>query len=329
MKQDPNRRLRGKNRGIDSAGCEPGGGGVLSISLPVGASIGRAVEGWIAHIEAKGQSPATIRTTRNMVAAFYRLSGLDSSSPLTSVTRAIGERVMRRLQAKYAEGTAWKYGAHLVQIFRAFTTSGLLFENPFAHLARPRKPRICPKPVLSANEVKALFEAPNLRMPSGIRNRAILEVFYSTGIRLSECARLELRDVDFVRGTLTVRGGKGGKDRVAPLGETAIAWLRRYIVSVRTRFAGKSTALWVGQTGRPVASFWIQVTIRRLGRKIGKRVTPHTLRRTCATHLHRNGASAWVVKELLGHADAKTLAHYLQIEPKDVKETHEKTHPRS
>jgi integrase/recombinase XerD len=253
------------------------------------------------------------------------------TTPLTEVTPALAERAMARLSRQYGPGTAWRYATGWVQLFRSFTAAGLLLENPLGRVEWPRRPRSLPRTTLSREEMEKLLRAPTLGRASGIRDRAILEVFYSTAIRLSELAHLDVRDIDFGRGTLIVRTGKGGKARVVPLGESAMGWLRRFLKDVRPGWASKKALrLWVGQEGKAVSTQWIQKTVRRLGRKAGiaKPVTPHALRRTCATHLLASGASAWAVKGILGHADFKSLGRYVSLGAKEMREMHEKTHPR-
>jgi integrase/recombinase XerD len=288
------------------------------------------MEAHLAGLRGRGYSEQTIKGADHAMRAFLRRSGLSAATPLVEVTPALAERAMARLGRSVGPNTAWRVATGWVQLFRAFTAAGLLLENPFARAEWPRRPRALPRPVLSREEVGKLLRAPNLKLPSGVRDRAVIEVFYSAALRLSELAQLETRDVDFDRGTLTVRQGKGGKERVVPLGETATAWLRRYVKEVRPRWAGKSESLWVGQEGRPVSAGWIQTKVRRLGRKagIGKPVTPHTLRRTCATHLLASGASPWAVKGILGHADFKSLGRYVSLGARELREIHEKTHPR-
>ena len=137
--------------------------------------------------------------------------------------------------------------------------------------------------------------------------------------------------MDLARGTLMVRDGKGAKDRVVPLGSLAVNWLRRYLKEVRPRWAAPGKpSLWFGQGRQPVSETWLRKLLRRFGKQAGirTRVTPHVFRRTCATHLLEGGASPWVVKEILGHADLKTLSRYLKINPRDLKDAHAKTHPR-
>jgi integrase/recombinase XerD len=292
--------------------------------------IDRALGLYVTHLKNKKYSPSTVISVRNVFSAFYRESGLGASTALTSVTPQIAERVMGRFHKRYKPNTGWRYGSMLLQVFRGFAAGGLLIENPFSKIPSPTRPDILPLPVLSKEEVAKLLKACQIKYPSGIRNRALLEVLYSTGLRLSECSTLELGDADYERGTLHVRG-KGGRDRLVPIGREAAKWLTRYVTDVRPKWAGTSKLLWFGQMKNPLKNIWIQRTIRWLGERarLSKRVTPHTLRRTCATHLLAGGASAWIVKELLGHQDTSCLARYLRVQPKELQDAHTQTHPRS
>lgn len=318
-------------------GKPPEGGGVRTNTLPPAEMargrirFGRAVEAHLAGLQGRGYSPATIRCLTNIASAFLRLSGVMKRTPLVEVTPKIAERAMAKLVSRYGPGTAWRYATGWIQLFRAFTAAGYLLENPFAKVDGPRRPKTASLPTLSREEVERLLKTPNLRLPSGVRNRAILEVFYSTGIRLSECRNLAVRDLDFAGGTLLVREGKGGKARVVPLGSEAVRWIRRYQTEVRPRWAGTSEALFVGQHRKSISNLWIERIVSRLGRKagIGKPVTPHTLRRTCATHLLSGGASAWAVRGILGHSDLRTLGRYVHLHAGEIQEMHAKTHPRA
>ena len=319
------------------ADASPPGGGGSSCAIRSAkkacdrVSIGQAVEIILQRRAAREYSPKTLRGIRELIKAFYRLSGLKPSTPLTDVDRAVAGRVLSRLQDRYAPYTAWVYRGKLLGIFRALAAEGLILENPFVTYGMPRCPKMLPGPVLSAEEVNNLLGAPRLDLPSGIRNRAILEVFYGTGMRVAECAHLGVKDLDLGRGTVAIRGGKGARDRVVPLGKQAVRWLKKYLRGVRPRWAGESSALWVGQEGRALSVLWLQRMIHKLGRRAGiaSPVTPNTLRRTCATHLLSGGASLWVVRDLLGHSDLKTLSRYVRMEVGEMKEAHGKTHPRS
>ncbi len=338
MKQGRGGGFRGfKRKSVPAEPSRAGGGGpshALTSAEKAGGriTVGRAIGSHLESLRNRNYSAQTLRGTDHQMRAFLRLSGLREGALLPEVTRAVAERAMRGLSREYTPGSAWRYATEWAKVFRAWTAEGLLLESPFARVEWPRRPRTLPRIALSREDMEKLLATPNVRWASGLRDRAMLEVFYSAGIRLSEMAGLDVRDIDFGRGTLLVRKGKGGKARVVPLGETAMAWLRRYLKEVRPRWASKKIlSLWVGQTGKSLSSWWIQTKVRRLGRKakIGKPVTPHAIRRSCATHLLASGASPWVVKGILGHADFKSLGRYVSVSAGELREAHEKTHPRA
>ena len=186
--------------------------------------------------------------------------------------------------------------------------------------------------VLTVDEVKRLLAQPNLSLRTHIRDRAIMEVFYSTGIRLDELLSLEVYHVDLKDRVLYIRKGKGKKQRVVPLGKHAAKYLKEYLEKIRSWYAKKNPKerkLFLLQTGLPMTPASIRSFIReyRLKAKIKKPLSPHTFRRTCATQLLQQGADIRYIQELLGHKRLSTTQGYTKDMPVDVKETHNKTHP--
>lgn len=167
----------------------------------------------------------------------------------------------------------------------------------------------------------------------GIRDRAILEVFYSTGIRLNELCALTIYDADLAGGMLRINKGKGSKDRVVPLGKHAVKFLREYITKVRPVFTKKNRSnrhLFVDQYGKPISDQVVSIMIRTYSKtsKIKKKVTAHTFRHTFATVLIKNSADIRAVQKMMGHSDIKTTQGYLRSLGIDIKAVHKKTHPR-
>jgi integrase/recombinase XerD len=235
---------------------------------------------------------------------------------------------MANLSKFYKPQTAWSYSAKIIHLFRIFAVAGLIFENPFGWVTRPSKPKLLPGIVLSLDQVNSLLNVPDIQSKTGIRHRAILEALYSSAVRLSEAANLELSDVDLERGTIIVRQGKGAKDRVVPLGDQAAQWLKKYLLKVRSLYKGASQAFWITHNGKPISTIGIRFIVKKAAKKVGLHVNPHTLRRSCATHLLQAGASPMMVKEILGHADLETLSRYLKLTLTELKHVHEQTHPR-
>jgi len=197
---------------------------------------------------------------------------------------------------------------------RYFARLGLLV-TPWIEL--PRKLRRLMGRILSQPEVRDLLDRCDLRRHSGLRNRALLEFLYATGLRASEVRRLRLDDVDLAAGTATVRDGKGSKDRVVPLTASSVGWLRKYL-EVRA----PHDVLFLSRWGKPFSEVVLQQKLRKLG------VTCHAVRRSMATHLIENGASPADVAAILGHVNLETLSRYARVASKQVKAAHAAFHPR-
>ena len=186
---------------------------------------------------------------------------------------------------------------------------------------------------LTPEEVTALLEAPSRETPQGLRDRAFLELFYSSGLRVSELCALHLQDLEFDAGFVRVQAGKRGKDRLVPMGGPAIAALRRYIVQARETFVRSRTGSSVFLSNRGTALsrktvwHWIQVYARTAG--IQRPVKPHLLRHSFATHLLSNGADLRAIQEMLGHADIGTTQIYTKVEAERLIEGHARFHPRN
>ena len=214
--------------------------------------------------------------------------------------------------------------------------NGHLLHNPAERLALPRPEQSLPR-VLNETELARLIETPDLQTAIGLRDRALMETLYATGIRHSEAHKLDLYDVDTAAHRLTVRLGKGQRDRVVPLTETADHWLTRYLTAARPELAAGQ---WWGKGRRrgqpklmaPTAALWLSVTGRRLSyQMIAERIrdyalqaelkaSAHTFRHSCATHLLRGGASVRHLQQLLGHRDLNTTEIYTHIELEDLKQ---------
>jgi integrase/recombinase XerD len=194
-----------------------------------------------------------------------------------------------------------------------------------------RKHRTMP-PVLTIEEMKRLLNQPNLSLRMQIRDRAIMEVLYSTAIRLDELLTLTVYDVDYKDKVLFIRKGKGRRQRVVPLGENAIRFLREYLENIRPRYAKKNPKerkIFLTNEGAPLSPQSVRGFLRiyRMAAGIRKPVSPHAFRRTCATHMLQQGADIRYIQKLLGHKKLHTTQIYTRIMVVDLKKTHERTHP--
>ena len=199
-----------------------------------------------------------------------------------------------------------------------------LAEDPTLKLDPPKRAPRFPK-TLSETDVEALLGTPDVRTPLGLRDRAMLETLYATGLRVSELVALKRFEVKLDAGVVRVLG-KGSKERLVPLGEEAVEWISRYLKESRNA----SDALFVTARGGPMTrqAFWH--LIRRYGARAipGKRLSPHVLRHAFATHLINHGADLRVVQMLLGHADISTTQIYTHVARERLKQLHAKHHPR-
>ncbi len=207
---------------------------------------------------------------------------------------------------------------------------GILEADPTERLDSPQIGRTLPN-VLSRDEVEALLDAPSPDRPAYWRDRAILELFYATGVRVSELLGVRVVDVDLDE-RLVVVTGKGRKERIVPFGRTAAETLLRYLQHLRPRLdRGESEGiLFLNQRGRPLSRMWVWSLVKDSAESagIGRKVSPHTLRHTFATHLLEGGADLVAVQELLGHSDISTTQIYTHIDREYLRDVHRRHHPR-
>jgi len=215
---------------------------------------------------------------------------------------------------------------YALQLFQATMRA-----DPTALVRAPKLPRRLPKN-LSEDQVEALLAAPNVDTPLGLRDRAMLETLYATGLRVSELTGLKIAQVSLDMGVVRVLG-KGSKERLVPLGEEAIAWIKRYLETSRTALAakGRSDAIFVTARDGPLTrqAFW--ALLKRYAVKSGipaASLSPHVLRHAFATHLLNHGADLRVVQLLLGHADITTTTIYTHVARERLKSLHARHHPR-
>ncbi|MBO1306751.1 site-specific tyrosine recombinase XerD [Enterococcus sp. 669A] len=204
--------------------------------------------------------------------------------------------------------------------------------DPMQHIESPKKAQKLPQ-TLSLAEVERLIAAPDTSTTLGIRDRAILEVMYATGLRVSELIGLKLGDIHLEMGLLQTIG-KGDKERIVPLGDYAIHWLERYLSEARPLLTKKNQSephLFVNNHGKGLSRQGIWKNLKQIVIKAGitKDVTPHTLRHSFATHLLENGADLRTVQELLGHADISTTQIYTHITKRRMTEVYKEFFPRA
>jgi len=219
----------------------------------------------------------------------------------------------------------------LRRFYRLQTTQGTLATDPTLRVKSPKLPRRLPKP-LTEPQVEALLAAPDTETTLGLRDRAMLETLYATGLRVSELVGLKRSQIGFDTGVVRVLG-KGSKERLVPLGEEAIAWLKRYLATARPLLAkdAKTDAVFVTARRAPLTrqAFWQSIKRYAIRADIPTtKLSPHTLRHAFATHLLNHGADLRVVQLLLGHADITTTTIYTHVARERLKQLHALHHPR-
>jgi integrase/recombinase XerD len=218
----------------------------------------------------------------------------------------------------------------LKRLFRYLLRQNRIATDPTLQIATPKLPRSLPKS-LTEQDVELLLDAPDVQTPLGMRDRAMLEVLYATGLRVSELVTLSVAQVSLDMGVVRVMG-KGGKERLVPLGEEALDWIRRYLAEGRAPLlAGKlSDALFVTQRAEAMTRqmFWYLIKKHARHGGLSKPLSPHTLRHAFATHLLNHGADLRVVQMLLGHADISTTQIYTHVARERLKRLHAQHHPR-
>lgn len=219
----------------------------------------------------------------------------------------------------------------LKDYFAWLTRRNTIPANPASEIEMPRPEKRLPSECLGLEQMKSVLNVPDVRDLLGIRDRAMLELLYSTGIRRSELTGLELTDLNIERQTLQVRQGKGRRDRVVPVGTRALEWIVRYLEEVRPRLVmdASQRALLLTSYGEP---FNPDVVSRRVARyiekaDIGRTGSCHLIRHTCATHMLEGGADIRFIQQLLGHAKLDTTAIYTETSIEALKAVHARSHP--
>jgi integrase/recombinase XerD len=297
-------------------------------------------EGWIAkfeqHMKTHGFSERSIPSYIHNVRLFVEyLTELGITNLADADQKALADYQLS-VALWHHKG---KHLAHMTQrnrivclktFYRFLVKNAAVISDPTTELELPRIRDQLPPNVLSKKEVARLLAQPNGATPCGIRDRAILELLYSSGIRVSELTALSLEDLDIRSGELRVLG-KGNKERMVPVGEVACDYLALYLEAARPALArAKQRTLFVTVRGKPFLATNLVAIVREYGRGAGihKRVTPHALRHTCATHLLKGKADIRQIQRILGHASIATTQRYTKVEITDLKEVLKRCHPR-
>lgn len=301
--------------------------------------INDAIRRYRNHLLARGASRYTARGAKSalkQLATFLQTLGITEIADLN-----------RDALMQYREDMSWRLTpkgtplairsqlellGHVAAFCRFLVAEGWLLADPSKDIPRPKKPRRLPRNTIETQEVEQLLGLPDTQNLRGFRDRTILEVLYSTALRREEIANLEITDVDTDTGYVFVREGKGSKDRVVPLGRTVCDVVKSYLVGIRPQWpnAEKDKHLFLNRWGKGMGPNAVGAVVRKYAKAstLEKRVSTHTFRASCATHMLRNGAPIRQLQEMLGHDSLESTQTYTQVTINDLREMHKKFHPR-
>lgn len=293
---------------------------------------------YLVHMGVRGQSPHSVASARAALCRFIRWCEERSLTRPSQIDRSLVESYQRHLyhhRKTNGEPLAARSQKFLLSPLRLWFSwlvkQGHLVYSPAAELELPKVPQRLPKAILSASEAEAVLVVPDVETATGLRDRAILETLYSTGMRRMELVNLAVQDVDRERGTVMIRQGKGHKDRLIPIGERALAWIAAYRDRARPELAGvpDDGILFLNSLGNPLKPFHLTMLVKgyvtRSG--IGKEGACHLFRHTCATLMLENGADTRYIQAMLGHASLESTQIYTKVSIRALKAVHTATHP--
>jgi integrase/recombinase XerD len=309
---------------------------VSSTGSGSGTSFGGFVRVYLDHLRARNYADQTVDYKRFALQEFVAWCETRGLTRPAEVTRPTLQRYQRHLYHAQARGrplSAVTQFNRLVAVrgfFRFLTRENVLLYNPASELELPRVEKRLPKDVLSAAEVERVMTLPDVATAEGLRDRAILEVLYSTGIRRRELIDLERRHLDLGRGIVAVRQGKGKKDRFVPIGERAVAWVEKYLADSRGELETTDVStLFLDDDGQKLDPNRLSRAVRALVERSGvpKRGGCHLFRHTMATLMLENGADIRFIQQMLGHAHLSTTEIYTHVSIHQLKQVHALTHP--
>lgn len=284
----------------------------------------------------KGLANNTIENYLRDLIAFYdyvKIKYTIEKDDYESINKEIILDYFRYLKTKGKKATSQsRYISSLKSYFNFLLREKKINSNPTIILDTPKQKRILPV-ILSLKEVESLIEAPNLKKPLGFRDRCMLELLYGCGLRISELISLCINDINLELGFIRCFG-KGNKERIIPLGQIALEFIKKYIETTRSLLLKKNMRrriLFLNNRGNSISRQGFFKILKNYGNKAGinKKISPHILRHSFATHLLENGADLRSVQEMLGHSDIGTTQIYTHLNVKHIKKVYNETHPRA
>lgn len=282
----------------------------------------------------KNSSPYTIEHYEKDINDFISFLKQQAIEGFAAVSYVLVRHYLVSLhEKKYARNTVARKISSMRSFYRFLNREKIVEHNPFAMASLPKKAKMLPQ-FLYEKELEKLFNVSDLSTPIGQRNQAILELLYGTGIRVSECCKLQLKDLDLFVEAVLVKG-KGRKERYVPLGSFAIEALERYITNGRkmllAKTENKSDSLFLNYKGEPLSARSVRNILNKIIEEssLTIHISPHVLRHTFATHMLNEGADLRAVQELLGHSQLSSTQVYTHVTKDHLKKIYNNTHPRA
>lgn len=293
---------------------------------------------YLEQLRVRHYSPQTVYLRSKMLRPFRLFCEQAGLTQARQVTRAVifnYQSYLFHYRKRDGHPLAVETQNHWLSVVAGFfawlTKQSLILYNPASDLEYSRTPQRLPRALLSAADVAAVFNVPDVATPLGLRNRAILEVLYSTGMRRAELCALDKNDIDFERGLVFIDQGKGHKDRLIPIGERALKWIEKYLAEARPLLGSSvaETAVFLNTRGERVNPNRLGSQVRDLLRRAGitKRGSCHLFRHTMATQLLEAGCDIRFIQEMLGHSNLESTKVYTQVAVSQLKAVHQKYHP--
>jgi site-specific recombinase XerD len=293
--------------------------------------IGEYVKRYLSAYRRRKYSSKSLETYQNALNSFERYLMQADIGRIQDITyEDLSRYRLNLVERNFTDPTIDIYLRTVRSFFKYLEDNQHIFTNPARDLTVPRYQRKL-LPVPSEDDMEKVLSQPNTATSVGIRDRALIETAYTSGVRRAELARLTIFDPDLKQGTLRVKG-KGRKERVVPLGKQAVFWLRQYLEHARPKLSKdlNEHALWISRTGgKKLSTAGIALMFHKYGRAAGLSgpLSVHAVRRACVTHMLQNGAHPVEIQMLLGHSNLKSLSQYLRVTVTDLKKMHQKSRP--
>lgn len=295
------------------------------------------LKSWAEWIEAQGFAPGSVKDHRQKLQGFLEfLDGKDlleaDKKTLAAYQSHLFETVSKKTGKKLSCNSQINRLTVLKNFYRFLQQTGRIARNPAEIIVLPRHPKLIPPVLLKSREMKQLLETPDLGNPLGFRDRTIMEVFFATGMRLTELTSSAVEDLNFEESLIHIKHGKGQKQRLVPMGEAARNWLHEYLENVRPILSKDSntTAVFLNRFAKRIDKNGWQKKLAEYVKAAGlkKNFTTHCFRHQLATSMLERGADTRHIQEILGHETLKTTQRYLHVVKAELKRIHAKSHPR-